>query len=121
MNNCYEKIKKKWEDICRKIRCWSDRSLIINGIIFLLLIFLAPILFKLFPSVYVAIALALAVLFGLFILFYRYYLRYFLLCLIGILAFISLLLFALGVLIKLELLGDVNCLIIQKLMQCLFV
>ena len=76
MNNCYEKIKKKWEDICRKIRCWSDRSLIINGIIFLLLIFLAPILFKLFPCVYVAIALALAVLFGLFILFYRYLLLF---------------------------------------------
>ena len=113
MNNCYEKIKKKWEDICRKIRCWSDRNLIINRIIFLLLIFLATILFKLFPSVYVAIALAVLV--GLFILFHRYYLRYFLLCLIGILAFISLLLFALGVLIKLELLGDVNCLIIQKL------
>ena len=44
MNNCHEKIKKKWEDICRKIRCWSDRSLIINGIIFLLLIFLVFLL-----------------------------------------------------------------------------
>ena len=49
MNNCHEKIKKKWEDkwadICRKIRCWSDRSFIINGIIFLLLIFLVFLLF----------------------------------------------------------------------------